>query len=382
MRHFPLTTVILCVLLPPLVYAFSVQSLEKLVQAHYAKQWVQVYTGDPQRLFAGSIRLQDAILENTDAFLSSRKLPQWGARLWVTVKSPDGTLLYPGAYDTLPPKWDEADSLAIARENFRLLNEGLICRFDVKIAHNTLISNLVLAFYVSLALLVLIGAYRRWVVRSRVEALAKQEMINDLTNAQQEGLAQLERLEAQRNRLDDQIKAMQTQRLQEQQAATDAEDQLIDELVALEEKISTQVKRHDFQSQEINVLKRKIQEYEKADANPGRLPHKTTDGIRKRFNTLYKDTTIHDRAIAGFVSLTEEMKIKAEAVVHQLNANPTLVSIKRKVFCKKSRQAVFEVIFGYRGRLYFRATNGNRVEVVVIGTKLSQTKDLAFLDKL
>ena len=48
----------------------------------------------------------------------------------------------------------------------------------------------------------------------------------------------------------------------------------------------------------------------------------------------------------------------------------------------RNRETVFEVIFAYKGRLYFRNIDGNRVEVLVVGTKLTQNKDLTFLDKL
>jgi hypothetical protein len=104
--------------------------------------------------------------------------------------------------------------------------------------------------------------------------------------------------------------------------------------------------------------------------------------VKKRFDALYKNTAIHDRAVAGFFALTEALKIKAEEVIHQLNEDPKQVHIKRKVFGKKNRETVFEVIFAYKGRLYFRNISGGRVEVLVIGTKLTQTKDLTFLDKL
>ena len=57
------------------------------------------------------------------------------------------------------------------------------------------------------------------------------------------------------------------------------------------------------------------------------------------------------------------------------------VQIKRKVFGKKNRETVFEVIFAYKGRLYFWKISGNRVEVLAIGTKLTQNKSLVFLDK-
>jgi hypothetical protein len=90
---------------------------------------------------------------------------------------------------------------------------------------------------------------------------------------------------------------------------------------------------------------------------------------------------MHERALSGYADLTEEMKIKAEEVIHQLDADPDKVTIKRKVFGKKNRETVFEVIFAYKGRLYFRKTSQG-VEVVVVGTKLTQQKDLGFLDRL
>ena len=90
---------------------------------------------------------------------------------------------------------------------------------------------------------------------------------------------------------------------------------------------------------------------------------------------------MHDKAIDGFVELIEGMKIKAEEVVHQLNDDPNRVQIKRKVLGKKNRETVFEVIFAYKGRLYFRKNSGNRVEVLAIGTKLTQNKDLVFIAK-
>ena len=79
--------------------------------------------------------------------------------------------------------------------------------------------------------------------------------------------------------------------------------------------------------------------------------------------------------------MTEEMSLKAEEVIHQLNSDPLLVSVKRKVFSKKGKTTSFEVVFAYNGRLYFRKTNANRIEIPIIGSKNTQAKDLLFLDK-
>ena len=382
MRHFPFKTLILCVLLPPLVYVFSIQFLEKSIQAMYDQALATAYTGDTRPLFDGSVRLQEAIRANVDAFLASRKLPDWGVHVNVTVKTRDGIYLYPEAYDDPNSDFAGMDSLVIARENFRLLNEGLIRRVDVKIEHNTPISSLILASCVTVPLVVLILFYRRGVKMSREEDLAQQAMIDGLANEKRDSEAQLEGLEAQRNRLAHKIETMKGELDRERRKATAAEDEMVDEWMALEEKISRHMKRQDLQRQEIDALKEKILQFEKENETKSRQLLKGMDAVRKRFNTLYKNIAVHDRAMAGFVDLSEELKIKAEEVVHQLNDAPKQVQIKRKVFGKKNRETVFEVIFAYKGRLYFRNVSGKRVEVLVIGTKLTQNKDLAFLDKL
>jgi len=382
MRHFPFKTLILCVLLPPFVYVFSIQLLEKTIQASYEKSLAEVYTGDTRQLFDGSVRLQDAIRENVSAFIASRKLTHWGVRLSVSVKTTDGEYLYPYAYDGARSELDPADSIAIARENFRLLSDGLVETVDVKIEHNTPISNLILFSCVALSLLVFMAFYRRGIKMIRQEDLARQQIIDNLSDERQKSLAQLQRLEDQRKLLSESVERMKSELDRERRKATAAEDEMIDELVTLEEKISENLSLQESQLDEIDTLKEKIRQYEKNNEVKTRQRLKGVEAIRKRFNALYKNAAIHDRAIEGFVELTDEMKIKAEEVIHQLNDDPKMVQIKRKVFGKKNRETVFEVIFAYKGRLYFRNIDGNRVEVLVVGTKLTQNKDLAFLDKL
>ena len=382
MRHFPLKTLILCVLLPPFVYVFSIQLLEKTIQARYDETLAAVYTGDTRLLFDGSVRIQDAVRENVNAFIASLKLPAWGVRVNVTVKTKNGIYLYPDTYDEPRSALSELDSITVARENFRILNDGLIKTVEVEIEHNTLISNLILVSWVLAALLVLFLFYRRGIKKVNEEESVRQEIIDGLANERQKSQSQLERLESQRILLSEKIDMMKGELEHERQKASSTEDEMMDELLELEKKISENIVQQDQQSLEINNLKEKIKQYEKENEAKNRQLLKGVDAVRKRFNALYKNISVHDKAIEGLLDLTEEMKIKAEEVVHQLNEDPNSVQIKRKVFGKKNRETVFEVIFAYKGRLYFRKVSGNRVEVLVIGTKLTQNKDLAFLDKL
>jgi len=74
--------------------------------------------------------------------------------------------------------------------------------------------------------------------------------------------------------------------------------------------------------------------------------------------------------------------MKAEEVIHQLNEDPALVREKPKVFGGRGQKTVLEVIFGYKGRLCFRNTKDQRIEVLAIGTKNTQARGLEFLAKL
>ena len=382
MRLFPFKTLLLCVLLPPLVYVFSIQALSDYLQKRYDSQLAVVSTGDTHRLFDGSLRLQEAIRENVDAFLARRKMIRWGVRVTVTIRTKDGAYLYPDGYSDSQEALGGGDTLAVARENFRLLSEGLIRRVDVEIGHDTPIAIAILFLCIATGLTVFFLVYRFGVRRLEIEERARQEQIEHLESEKVDSQERLERLESQRVELADRIEAMKKELSEERRKASATEDEMMDELVAMEEKVDENLAAQDRQLQEIEELKLTIRQFEKENEIKSRQVAKGADAVKKRFGTLYKNIAVHDRAVTGFVDLTEEMKIKAEEVVHQLNDDPRLVQIKRKVFGKKNRETVFEVIFAYKGRLYFRNTPGNRAEVLVIGTKLSQNKDLAFLDSL
>lgn len=382
MRHFPFKTLILCVLLPPLVYVFSIQLLERRLERRYDEALAVVYLGDSGRLFDGSVRLQEAVRSNVDAFLADLKLTPWGVRVSVTVRTREGGYLYPLVYDEPRTGLNGLDNLAVARENFRLLNEGLTRRVEVTIEHNTLLSNTILLACVTSALLILLVGYRRGMRMVQAEEQARQAVIEDLSTERHRSLAHLEQLESQRIVLYQKMETMKAELDLERRKASATEDEMIDELAAMEDKIGQNLAQQDQQLQEIHQLKEKIRQFEKEKEVQSRQLRKSAAAVAKRFGTIYKNITFHDRAIEGFAELTDEMKIKAEEVIHQLNDDPATVQIKRKVFGKKNRETVFEVIFAYKGRLYFRNIPGNRAEVLIVGTKLTQNRDLGFLDKL
>ena len=111
--------------------------------------------------------------------------------------------------------------------------------------------------------------------------------------------------------------------------------------------------------------------------------NKASEVAERRFRVLYKNLLFTDRAIEGFTALTEEYQLKAEEVIHRLNQDESLVSVRRKVFGKGGKLDVLEADFSYSGRLYFQKdSQSTKTRILAIGTKNSQEKDIAYLGSL
>lgn len=61
------------------------------------------------------------------------------------------------------------------------------------------------------------------------------------------------------------------------------------------------------------------------------------------------------------MALNEELQLKAEEILQQLNISDEL-SVKRKITGRRLSFPIFEIPFGYRGRLYF-AKKEARIEI-------------------
>jgi TolA-binding protein len=268
----------------------------------------------------------------------------------------------------------------VAAENFALMNQDITLDVKTRFEHNRLLSNTILITSILLSLLILFFHYKSAARKAAIEDQEKSLEINRLKKLETENIRQLDALAQERQNLQSELEVLKEIFSDEQKRAERDEDDLIEEIESLEKKLEHNIALQDTQQQEISALKEKIATHEK-----GRQPTrkaKPTDNVKKRFRVLYKDLAITDRAVSGYLDLNEELKLKAEEVIHQLNSDAAAVTIKRKVFGGKGNKTVLEVIFGYKGRLYFRNTSEQRVEVLAIGTKNTQARELEFLARL
>ena len=382
MKFFSFKILILCILLPPILYIVSVLSIESHLRKHYTEEIKEISTGDTRPLFNGSVRLKDAINRNINGYLQSKTMIPLGVKVNVAVTTQQNTILYPAFFDEVEDSILAPNPMKIAAENYKLLQEGIVIKVDLTLEHNTLLSNSILAFYILVSVLVLYFYYKAGIKKAKQEDTEKSKKITRLLNLEKNQTKNLKALVKIKQKLTSEISDMKKRLEKERVKAIKNEEEMIKEILALEEKFNKNLTLQNTKQEEIETLIEKIKRFEKANRKDSSQKAKGLNSVRKRFKTLYKNVSINEKAINGFMDLTDDMKIKGEEIIHKLNEDPKYVNVKRKVFGKKGRITIQEVIFAYKGRLYFRNTKGSRIEVLTIGTKNTQTKDLEFLDNL
>lgn len=382
MKFLSFKILILCILLPPILYIFSLQSIESHLNKRYAKEIGDIYTGDTRPLFDGSVRLKDAINNNIDRYLQNKAMLSLGVKAKVTVATKQNTILYPAVFNDEEGDIPPSAPIQVAADNYNLMNEGLVVNVDLILEHNTLLSNTILAFYICISVLVLFFYYRTGINKARQEDTEKETEIARLLEFEKNHTSKLKNLIKVKQKLIAEIIKIKRKLVHERIRASKNEDDLIKEIVALEENINENIALQNEKQEEINALKEKIKLYEKERQKENKQKTNNFNTVRKRFKTLYKNISVNKRALNGFFDLTDDMKMKGEEIIHKLNEDPSFVLVKRKVFGKKGRATVQEVIFAYKGRLYFRKTKDGKIEILTIGTKNTQAKDLEFLDNI
>ena len=376
MKYFPFKILTLCILLPPVFYLFSVQSIESYLHGKYLSEIENTYVGDTGPLFNGSISLKEAVATNIARYFQTKKILAWGLKARLTVSTKRGKIIYPPVFEEESPL-PLPDPMKIAAENYTLMNEGLLLDLDLTLEHNTVFANVLLTFYILISVAILNRYYRAGLNKTIQEEQEKEKEIKRLQDLEKKRLDSLSYLSKEKDRLNSEYALVKSQFEDVKKRASKNEDEMIEEIMALEEQINQNLARQKQRQDEIDSLTEKLSRYEKE-----RPKLKASEALQKRFKAIYKNISVRERALSGFIDLTDNLKIKAEEIIHQLNEDPGLVAVKRKVFGKKGRETVLEVVFAYKGRLYFRRLKDNRIEILAIGTKNVQAKDLQFLDKL
>ena len=385
MKFFPLKTAIFCLLFTPILYIATLSVYQKYVNNHYLQEIENIFIGDTSILLEGRVPIDEQIAKNIYTFLKTDWMVQYiGLDLKVFVTTHKGKLIYPtfinadAFANSLPVN---SNFEGVAKQNFEILNDDLTVSVEINLNHGSNIANLILLVYFSVAVLIFFIYYNVGSLRAFRDTKVKKALIDDLQKEEQAHQQILEDLKKERQGLFENIKSLNAKYQKDKKKLKINEEEMFDEIISLEEQLNSFIELKQRKEEEIDELKSKIRRYERRKSSKSK--RNEFDFIFKRFSVLYKNIEMNRKAISGFLSLSEDQQIKAEECVFLLDQKPDRVTIKRKVFSgKKHKTACLEVLFAYNGRLYFKQNENNKIEVVVLGTKNTQVKDMEFLHNL
>jgi hypothetical protein len=388
MKRFPFKILVVSILLPPIFYIVTLHLLEGYFQKREISELNEIMIQNHEALYEGRYTVKEEINRNISEYLGHSLKYSLGVRTYVLVKTKDDRILYPaqfgqdfseaaeeGDFSELPTK--TLNYMEVAAENYKILNEGLRLSVVVQIKHNSWLSNGVLAFYVLLSVLLLQRFVKKGIRETERQESRQKEVIQRLSGLFTQAESKLKKLEAK----EDEYLAKITDFKQDKKELSKDVDALLEEM----EKLETGLENQKGLKEEMEL--EAVQLREELDRLKGRLhspskKKKRIDATVKRFRVLYKNLAFTDRAIEGFIFLTDEFQLKAEELIHKLNEDDSQVSVRRKVFGKGGKTNILELDFSYSGRIYFQKDAQPKAKVLAIGTKNTQEQDLAFIENI
>ncbi|OFZ67191.1 MAG: hypothetical protein A2328_09225 [Bdellovibrionales bacterium RIFOXYB2_FULL_36_6] len=385
MKFFPIKVAIICLLATPILYTITLIYSETYLNDKYLSRIQNIMIGDSKPLLDGSVTLEEQISNNIRRFLKEDNILKFtGVDLKIIVTTSQGRILYPVYSDVNLPAKEIAgdfDAPSVSKRNFELLNNGLDVQIETNLDHGTFIGNLILFLYFGISFVVFLIFYKIGTSKAALDRKKNLQLLTDLQKEDAMHKQILDELKKERQGLFENIKALNAKYQEDRRKTSINEEEMFQEIISMEEKFNAFIEFKHNKEKEIEELKSKIKTYERRKTP--KIRRNEFDFILKRFSVLYKTIEMNRKALTGFLSLDEENQIKVEELIHMMDRDPDKVMIKRKVFSgKKNKTTCFEVLFAYSGRLYFRKNENNKIEVLVIGTKNTQTKDMEYIHNL
>ncbi len=386
MKRFPFLILFACLLIPPLGYILSLDLIEGALERREKAVIEDLLIQDQEALMEGRYPVREEIRRNLSRYFEGDVKRRLGVRTEVLVKTRGQRILYPvpleeemaagGEFGGLLGKegGERLRYVELAAENYRLLNRGFEVQADLKVLHNSWLSNGVLLVWVLLSGGLLHAAIRRRTQAAEERRLDQENRIASLSGQLDRARSLVREVE---EKEEDYRRRIGDLRRQRDNLSQDAEA-LFEELDRLEQGAARQRNLREETELEILELREEVRRLE-GRLRKDRKKESEAERLRKRLSVLYKNLEFTDRAVEGMAALQPDVRLRAEEAVQLLNMDASKVAVKRKVFGKGGKGFVLEAGFAYAGRLYFHR-NGGRVRVVTVGTKNTQTKDLAYLE--
>ena len=385
MKRFPFKILFFCIFLPPVCYMLTLMLLEGYLKKRETSRLNDLVIQNPEALYEGRYTIKEEINRNIREYLSRSFKYKLGVRTHILVKTKDDRILYPAHFgrESLnetyfsEPHSESLNYPEVGAENYRILNEGLDLSVDVRIKHNSWLSKSILVLYIFIAVLIIRKFIWKGLEETEAQDKEQQKRIRRLSDQLQEAESKLKQVGAKEEEYVERIARLS----RDKEALSEDIDGLLEEMESLESGLQDHRKLKEEMEFQVLELKEELESQREKLQKPKKMK-KSLENTGKRFGVLYKNLAFTDRAVEGFLSLTDDFQLKAEEVIHKLNEDDSQIPVKRKVFGKGGKMNVLEVLFAYSGRVYYQKDTQAKIKVLAIGTKNTQEKDLAYLESI
>ena len=275
------------------------------------------------------------------------------------------------------------------------MNDGLTVSVDVKVQHNSWLTNSILILYLFSSILLLYWHYkkrdREWVAtreneKRRIELLSRkldesENTMEELSRKEKDYINKVEKFKRDKDDLESDVVHLMDE-IEIQKKKSLEIDEILDEMEKLEEDARKNMALKEEKEREISQLREEINQLKMIEEQGAKKRKKDIDSVEKRFTVIYKNLIFNKKALEGYIHLTQDFQLKAEEIIHRLNQDDSLVNIKRKYFSKRGKLHIFETIFSYSGRIYFKKRDDKKIEIITIGTKNTQEQDITFIEAM
>ena len=345
----------LCLFLPPVCYVLTLQILEGYLERQESSKLTQIVVQNYDALYQGRYPLKEEVDRNINEYLIGSLKEKLGIRRNILVKTKDDRVLYPShpseestaEKQLLESHRNSLSYMEVAGENYRALNEGLTLLADVHIEHNTWLANAILIFLVFPALFLLQRLVIRTLRDSERQEKKQQDLIQSLSSQLMQKETKLGEIETKEKEYLQNIEGLS----RDKEGLTSDVDSLLEEIEKQEAGLEEQKKLKTELESQMGQLREDLGQLKEKSEKPKKKKREET--AKKRFTVLYKNLVFTDRAIEGFVELTDEFQLKAEEVIHKINEDDSAINVKRKVFGKGGKMNILEVPYAYSGRIYY-----------------------------
>ncbi len=386
MKSLSFKVLYISIFAPSILYVLSLPYLEMYVQHRLAQALRQGLVRHDFELLQGQVSLYDEVSRNVADMLRRSTAVRLGADVGVRVTDAYENVIYPHYEHLLSPLQDGqgtahrpgplfdarghalADPDTAGVESFLQAYSdymrGMSVSAQVKIPVTSWLGSGLLLLFILMTVLVLYLYYQR-------SSFLEEKRIRQITEELETEKRTVSHVEAELEAARSQLARV---RSQEEEWLREVE-RLEQEKGTLEDELLNTLERTEEQQEKIEALQEKVVQ---KSGRKGR-PVKEENVVAARFERLYRNLEFDRKAVGDFVRLGDEKaKLQAEETLKRLNDGDPNLKVRRKIAGVEKCDA-YELGFGASGRIYYYPSTVRRYRILRIGTKASQSKDLAYL---